>query len=146
MYEYLSDMIMQMRQSIVLVGSRDYKIPVVCILTYALSDVYALKSSGRVNDRFTLQNLAEEYFGRIIDDITTELGADDIKNFKFIVRSYVDETAELPTISMIVDTKGTVQSKNKALAKKAKIEALSHTQKQYVEDMISRSAKKYLNR
>lgn len=146
MNEYISSIITTMRQALALVGDTSYRIPVICVLLYAESDVYALQSMGRVNNEFTIQDLAEEYFGMIIDDITAELGAEDIRGFNFVIKAAIEYGVQTSTILMYVDTKSGWNSKKSDLQAKAEQELFTNTQQKYLEDMINRSAKKYLNR
>ena len=143
---YITDTVDQMRKSLFIVGNKSYKIPVVCSLLYFESDVIELIGMGKLTSTFTIQNLAEEYFGVIIADIEYEIGAEDIKGFQFIIRSAIEQGTQSSTIVLLVDTNSGNQAKKDGMAKQAKKELYSYTQQMYVEDMINREAKKYLNR
>jgi len=146
MYTYLSDVVLQMKRSISLVGDANYKIPVLCVVMYSNSDLFELEASGNISKTSTPQTIAESYFSSIQDDLVSELGAEYIKRFEFNIRAAVDPDASTSSIIMIVGTQIAMLNKKNDLLKKSKKTAVSNTQQQYIEDMKNRMAKKYLNR
>jgi hypothetical protein len=145
MNEYLSDVIVQMKKALALVGNRSYPVPVYCVLLYSESDLYTLRSMGRITETFSMQKLAEEYFGVIIDDLVYEFGAEEIKGFEFIIRGAVEYNVETSTIIMMVDYRSAHTKKSDDLDKSAREQAYNYSQQKYLEDMVNRSAKQYLN-
>ena len=143
---YLSDIITQMRQSNALIGNSNYKIPVVCVMSYSSQDVETLRSSGRISDTFTANDLAEEYFGVVKDEISDEIGPETFGNFNFIVVSTVENRAGDSTIIMYVDTHYASRQKQQGILAKAEDDIRDYTQQKFLEDLINRGAKRYFNR